>query len=169
MLAQGVATLHDVPLGPGYSVLLVAHVAAAVAGFGALVVTGAQAARARRGPRQPGAEGVRRYFRPGVNWAGRTLYLVPVLGFGLVADSGGAFDPGDGWVIAGLVVWVVAAALAEAVLWPGERRIQLLVTERWDDPVAGPTLERQCRRVSATSVVLAGLFVAGVVVMVAKP
>ena len=169
LLGQAASTLHWVPEGPGYSVLLVLHVAVAVVGFGTVAATGVQAARARRGPGQPGADGLRRYFRPGVNWAGRTLYLVPVLGFGLLADSSGAFDLGDAWVVAGLAVWVVAAVLAEVLVWPGERRLQTLVTERWDDPGARQALEEQCRRIAVTSAVLAGLFVAAVVVMVAKP
>ena len=160
---------HPVPEGAGYSILLLLHVGAAVVGFGALALTGAQASRARRGPGQPGADAVRRYFRPGVNWAGRALYGVPVLGFALLADSGGAFRAGDGFVVAGLALWLVAAVAAEAVVWPAERRIQLMVTERWDDPAVRVLLERECRRASAWAVVLAGIFVAAVVVMIGKP
>jgi uncharacterized membrane protein len=163
------AVAHGAPEGPAYSVLLLLHVAAALVGFGALAVTGLQAARARRGPGQPGAPGLRRYFRPGVNWAGRSLYLVPVLGFALLADSGGAFDPGDAWVVAGLVLWLAAASVAEAVVWPGERRIQLVVSSRWDDPAAAGALARECRRVAAASAVLVAVFVAAVVIMVGKP
>ncbi len=62
---------------------------------------------------------MRRYFRPGVNWAGRALYGVPVFGFALVAASDGAFDAGDAFVAVGLVLWLVAAVLAEVVVWPG--------------------------------------------------
>ena len=101
------------PLGarPGRStrILLMLHVLCAVVGFGTMVVTGVQAARARRGPSAPGADGVRRYFRPGVNWAGRALYGVPVFGFCLIVASHGAFDAGDGFVVVGLIVWLVAA------------------------------------------------------------
>ena len=78
-----------VPTGAVYTTLLMAHVLCAVVGFGTMVVTGTQAARARRGPSAAGAEGVRRYFRPGVNWAGRALYGVPVFGFWLLAASRG--------------------------------------------------------------------------------
>ena len=48
----------------------------------------------------PLPEPVRRYFRPGVNWAGRALYGVPVFGFSLIATSNGAFSSGDGFVVA---------------------------------------------------------------------
>lgn len=163
------ALARPVPEGAGYSILLVLHVAAALVGFAALGITGLQAARVRRGPDQPGAGGLRRYFRPGVNWAGRLLYAVPVLGFALVADSGGAFDAGEAWVVGGLGLWLVAAVAGEAVVWPGERRIQLLVTHRWDDPAATAALDRECRRVAAVSAALIGVFVAAVVVMVGKP
>jgi uncharacterized membrane protein len=163
------ALARTVPTGPGYSVLLILHVGLAVVGFGALAATGFQAARLRRGLARPGTEALRRYFRPGVNWPARALYGVPVLGFALVADSGGAFSVGDGWVLSGLVLWLVATVVAEAVVWPGERRIQLLVTERWDDPAAGPVLERECRRVTAASGLLATVFVVAMVIMVGKP
>lgn len=168
-LLAGTALVRAVPTGALYSILLLVHVAVAVVGFGAVVLTGVQAGRARRGPGQPGAEAVRRYFRPGVNWAGRALYAVPVVGVALVADSGGAFDASDGFVVAGLVLWLMATVLAEALVWPAERRIQAVVTERWDDPAVRPTLERDCLVARAAAAVVAGAFVAAVVVMVGKP
>ena len=157
------------PTGALYSVLLLLHVVAAVIGFGALAVTGVQAQRARRGPAQPSADGVRRYFRPGVNWPGRVLYAVPVLGVALVADSRRAFDVGDGFVVAGLVLWVLSAVMAEVVVWPAERRIQEVVTDRWGEDSSGGDLQRDCTTVARASVVLAGIFALGVVVMVGKP
>lgn len=163
------ATVRAVPQGPGYSVLLVLHVAAAFVGFGALGTTGVQAARARRGPGQPGAESLRRYFRPGVNWVGRALYAVPVLGFALVADSNGAVGVGDSWVVTGLVLWLVATLVAETVVWPGERRIQVLVTERWSDPGASELLDSECRRVAVFCGLLTAVLLAAVVIMVGKP
>jgi hypothetical protein len=112
------------PTGPAYSVVLIAHVLCAVVGFGAIGLTGAQAWRARLGPDAPSAESVRRYFRPGTNWAARLLYGVPVFGFVLLAMSKGAFDARDAWVTAGLLIWLTAALTAEMVVWPGERAIQ---------------------------------------------
>ena len=161
--------VHSVPTGAGYSLLLVGHVATAVVGFGALALTGVQARRARLGPGAPGAEGVRRYFRPGVNWAGRALYGVPVLGFALLADSHQAFSAGDGFVVAGLVLWLAAAALAEVVVWPAERRVQAVVTQSWDDASMRDRVEGDCRAIVLSVVVLVALFVAGVVIMVGKP
>ena len=71
-----------------------------------------------------------RYFRPGVNWVGRVLFLVPVLGVALVAMSGGQWGYSDGWVTIGLGVWVAVAFVAEGVLWPAERRLQEVVATR---------------------------------------
>ena len=68
-----------------------------------------------------------RYYRPGVNWVGRVLFLVPVLGVALIAMSGGQWGYADGWVSTGLAVWVVVAMVAEGVLWPAERRLQQVV------------------------------------------
>ena len=167
-----------VPTGALYSLLLIVHVGCAVIGFGTLVATGVQAGRARRGPAAGGAEGVRRYFRPGVNWAGRALYGVPVFGFALLGASAGAFDAGDGFVIVGLGMWLLAALAAEVAVWPGERRIQAELPRRWSpDPPAGgaasdggfDAFDRECRRLATAAALLAVLFVAGVVVMVGKP
>ena len=162
-------TSHPVPTGPLYSILLVAHVLCALVGFGAMVLTAFQATRARQGPGAPGAPAVRRYFRPGPNVAGRFLYGVPLFGFGLLAASRGAFDTGDGFVVVGLGIWAVAVLVAESVVWPGERRIQALVTGRWGDPAVAADLERHCRRVLGAAAVLVVLFVAATVVMIGKP
>jgi uncharacterized membrane protein len=167
-----------VPKGAVYSILLLLHVAGAVIGFGALAMTGVQARRARRGPGGVGSEGVRRFFRPGVNWAARTLYAVPVFGFALISSSAGAFSTGDGFVIVGLVLWALATVVAEIVVWPGERRIQVVVSTRWDasEPTAaglgGDTDDRfaqDCRRVALACGLLSGVFIAAVIVMVARP
>ncbi len=162
------ALVHSIPTNAGYSVLLLLHVGSAVLGFGAIVVTGIQARWARQGPNGPRAAGVRRYFRPGVNWAARTLYLVPVFGFALLADSGGDFRAGDGFVTAGLLLWLVAALAAEAVVWPGERRIQAVISADWRGPGAADC-ERDCRRVFSASVVLGAVFLAAFVLMIARP
>jgi uncharacterized membrane protein len=152
-----------------YSVLLLLHVGCALVGFGALVLTGVQAARARRGPEGPDADAVRRYFRPGINWAGRALYGVPAFGLALVASSGGAFSTGDGFVLDGLLLWSVATVVAEGVVWPGERRIQVAVSERWADPTAAAALGRDCRRVIAAAALLGVVFVTATALMVARP
>jgi hypothetical protein len=109
--------------------VLMAHVAFVLIGLASLLVTGIQAWRARRGPGSPAAESVVRYFRPGVNWPGRSLYAVLVLGVVLVLMSDSAYGFGDTFVQVGLVIWIACVGLAEMVVWPGERRLQRAVSE----------------------------------------
>jgi cytochrome bd-type quinol oxidase subunit 2 len=149
--------------GAPYDLVLLAHVLTALVGLGAVVVAGAYALALRRSG--PASESVRRYYRPGVNWAGRVLFLVPVLGVALVVMSRGDWSFSDVWVAIGLMVWAVVALAAEMVLWPAERRLQAAV----GDPSSAPDLGGQCARAAAVAAVLAILLVVAAVVMVAKP
>jgi hypothetical protein len=142
--------------------LVVLHVLSAVVGFGAIFVTGVYAGVARR----RATEAARRYFRPGPNWAARALYVVPVLGVVLVATSHGADRFAQLWVWVSVMLWVLAAALAQAVVWPGEARIQRLLAE---SEAHEPELDRACRRVERASAAIDVVFVATVVLMVAQP
>ena len=105
--------------------MLLAHVLAALVGLGAVVLAGGYAGALLRAG--AGSEAVRRYYRPGVNWAGRVLFLIPVLGFALVAMSRGDWSLSDGWITIGLALWAAVAVVAEMVLWPAERRLQVAV------------------------------------------
>ncbi len=152
--------------GAAYDVVLLAHVLVALIGFGAVGVAGAYAVVL--GHSGPIPESVRRYYRPGVNWAGRILFLVPILGFVLLGMSHGAhaYSSSDGWVMVGLILWVAAALAGEMVLWPDERGLQQLVAGgAWDG-----SAHRSLRlRVAWTSAALMIIFVVAMVVMVAKP
>ena len=130
--------------GAAYDVVLLGHVLTAVVGFGAVAVAGVYALLLRR----PGAPSVSvlRYYQPGVNWAGRITFLVPVLG--------------------GLALWAVAALAGEMVVWPAERRLQRLVSEASPDNAGQRSLMRQ---VVASSAAMMVVFVVAVVIMVAKP
>jgi hypothetical protein len=155
----------------GFDLLLIGHVACTIIGFGALCTSGVQAERLSRS-RQAGVPAtLRRYFAPGFNWAGRILYGVPVFGFLLLADSGGHLRVQDAWVVAGLVLWSVATVVAEVVLWPAERRIQVAIAgipEGLSDAISRVTI-RDCRMVAASGAALAVVFVAATVLMVARP
>jgi hypothetical protein len=166
--------------------LLVLHVLSAVVGFGAIFITGVYAGLARR----RADDAVCRYFRPGPNWAARALYAVPVLGAAVVATSHGADRFAQLWVWVSLLLWAAATALAHAVVWPGEGRIQRLVAEagpggRPGDDVPGAVaaetggggseggrrseLDRVCRRVTRAAALIDVVFVVAVVLMVARP
>ena len=146
-----------------YDIVLLAHVLSALVGFGAVVVAGGFAhVLGRSGP---GSESVRRYYRPGVNWAGRVLFLVPVLGVVLVAMSHGRWSFSDAWIMAGLGLWAVAGVGAEMALWPAERQLQEAVRDGAD---VG-SVRARCRAVVAMAAVGFAILVGASVLMVAKP
>ena len=95
--------MHHQPDGPAFDIVLLLHVGCVVVGLVTTATAAATASRLRRllGSPLPLPEPLRRYFRPGVNWAGRTVYGIPVFGFALIAMSQGAYALGDGWVLGG--------------------------------------------------------------------
>jgi hypothetical protein len=172
------AAMHHQPTGAGYDVVLLLHVACVVSGLATTLATAATATRLRRllQASVPPPETVRRYFRPGVNWAGRTVYGIPVFGFALLAMSHGAYALGDGWVLAGLVLFAALALVAELVLWPAERRVQsaLMVDAPPAGDAAGAKDASSALVADATALVRAAsacvaLLLAGTIVMIAQP
>jgi len=159
-----------------YDLVLLAHVLAAVAALVAVVASGSFALVLRGSLRsgRPLTDPVVRYFRPGVNWVGRVLFAVPVLGVALIAMGRGAWSWSDTWISMGMGVWAVVAVIAEAVLWPGERRLQAVVADRSGGP-PGEGADRSgaeaaaCLRTGLVGLGLGVALVAVAVLMVAKP
>jgi hypothetical protein len=166
------SAMHHQPDGAAFDVVLILHVGCVVAG---LVTTGAAAATATRlrrllGSPMPLPEPLRRYFRPGVNWAGRTVYGIPVFGFALLAMSRGAYALGQVWVLGGLAIFAAVALVGEGVLWPAERRLQLsLAPTDTESSPATMSIERDATSMSRAAVTALVLLVAGTVLMVAQP
>ena len=166
--------MHHQPSGAAFDVVLLLHVACVLAGLVTTITAAAPAARLQRllGAGAPIPDALHRYFRPGVNWAGRAIYGIPVFGFALLAMSDGAYALGDGWVLAGLVLFVAAAALCEAVLWPAERRVQTAVSATGSD-AGGPEVPDpkagDVALMARAALVALALLLAGTVVMVAQP
>lgn len=166
-----------VPTGAGFDVVLLLHVAAAVVALGSVVASGVQSGRLLAVGDGEVPSGIATYFAPGVNWVGRTLHAVPLLGLALVGLSHGAYGFGDGWIQWGIGLWVVAAAGAEAVLWPAERRVQAGLAASAPGPGGGQgpvtgvrsSLRRSCWRAALASGALTAVLVAAIVVMVAQP
>ncbi len=158
--------------GPGYDLLVGAHVLSAVAGFGAVGVSGVYAARARSvaDPRQDVT--LRRYFRPGTNWAARSLLLTPVLG-GIVLWTGDHPAVSQPWPWIGLGCWIVAAGLATGWCWPAERRVQSWIADAVpldEDPRLGlARFSQSCRAVQWSASAISLCFGAAVVVMIWQP
>ena len=131
--------VHHQPDGPAFDVVLILHVGCVVVGLTTTVASALTAGRLRTLLRTaaPFPEAVQRYFRPGVNWAGRTIYGIPVFGFLLLALSHGAYALRDGWVMGGLAILVGVVLLAEGVLWPAERRLQVSLVAVCEGGVPG--------------------------------
>jgi hypothetical protein len=169
--------MHNQPSGAAFDIVLLLHVACAVVGLVTVATAAATARRlghlARTGALLP--EPLRRYFRPGINWAGRTIYGIPVFGFALLAMSRGAYSLRNGWVLGGLVLFAALALLAEGVLWPTERRLQDLVAAA-GTPAAGPAdappaepVAADAARMERAAVGALVLLIAATVLMVAQP
>jgi uncharacterized membrane protein len=166
------SAMHHQPDGAAFDIVLLLHVGCVVVGLVTAATAAATATRLRRllGSPLPLPEPLRRYFRPGINWAGRTIYGIPVFGFALLAMSQGAYALGQGWVLGGLALFAGVALVGEEVLWPAERRLQLALapTDARPHP-AGESMERDAVLMSRAAVAVLVLLVAGVVLMVAQP
>jgi hypothetical protein len=160
------------PDGPAFDVVLILHVGCVVAGLATLVASTSAATSLRRLLREsaPFSDAVVRYFRPGVNWAGRAVWGIPVFGFALLALSHGAYSLKDGWVMGGLAIFVALALLAEGVLWPAERRLQvsLIPLTAGGIPV-DDAVRRDVRAMAGAAGGALALLVAGSVLMLVQP
>jgi uncharacterized membrane protein len=162
------------PDGAAFDIVLLLHIVCALVGLATTATAAATARRLRRqaGSSAPLPEALRRYFRPGVNWAGRTVYGIPVFGFALLGMSQGAYSLGDGWVLAGLALFVALAAVAEMAMWPAERRLQdavAAVGTGSHQAAAAPALHADAATLERSATVVLVLLVAGIVVMIAQP
>ncbi len=163
------SAMHQQPDGPAFDIVLLLHVGCVVVGLVTTATAAATASRLRRrlGSPLPLPETLRRYFRPGVNWAGRTVYGIPVFGFALIAMSQGAYALGDGWVLGGLTIFAALVLVGEGVLWPAEQRLQVALAA--DDAEAPESLGRDATSMERAAVAALVLLVAGTVLMLAQP
>src|ERR1700684_3980234 len=164
------SAMHHQPDGPAFDIVLLLHVACVVVGLVTTATAAATATRLRRllGSPLPLPAPLRRYFRPGVNWAGRTVYGIPVFGFALIAMSQGAYALGDAWVLGGLTIFAALVLVGEGVLWPAEQRLQMALAAEGAQPSA-ETLHRDATTMSRAAVAALVLLLAGTVLMVSQP
>ena len=161
--------MHQQPDGPAFDIVLLLHVACVVVGLVTTATAAATATRLRRrlGSSLPLPAPLRRYFRPGVNWAGRAVYGIPVFGFALIAMSQGAYALGDGWVLGGLAIFAVLVLVGEGGCGrpsDGCRSPWRGTMPKFGGPCA--TMRPSCARAAVAAAVL---LVAGTVLMVAQP
>lgn len=149
-----------------YELLLVGHLLAVTAWVGADALLQVLAIRARRA----GGERMVQMLAD-VEWLG-TRYLVPssllvvVFGFGLIAESDGAYELGQFWVSAGLTVFVASFLAGAGFLGPETGRLARLAESRGPDD---RELQMRIRRVFLISRIELILLIAVIFVMVAKP
>jgi hypothetical protein len=167
-----ISGVHHQPDGPAFDLVLILHVGCVVVGLVTLVASIATATRMRTLLRHPAPvpDAVARYFRPGVNWAGRGIYGIPLFGFFLLALSHGAYALRDGWVMSGLVILVAVVLIAEGALWPAERRLQISLAPLFggDVPVE-ESVHRDVTVMAMSALVALVLLVLGSALMVAQP
>jgi hypothetical protein len=164
------SAMHHQPDGAAFDIVLLLHVGCVVVGLVTTATAAATATRLRRllGSPVPLPEPLRRYFAPGTNWAGRTVYGIPVFGFALLALSRGVYTLGQGWVLGGLALFAGAALVGEGVMWPAERRLQVALTST-DVPPPVESLDQDAAAMSRAATTALVLLVAGTVLMVAQP
>jgi hypothetical protein len=165
--------VHHQPDGPAFDIVLILHVGCVVVGLATLVASALTASRLRTALAGGAAlpEALVRYFRPGVNWVGRSIYGIPVFGFLLLALSQGAYSLRDGWVMGGLFILVGTVLVAEGALWPAERRVQVALVPLGEDGGASLREEvlREARTMVLSATVALVLLVLGSALMLTQP
>jgi len=156
--------VHHSVTNPAYVALLLAHVVAAVLGYGALGTTGAYARAARRSADPFSSATLAKFFGPGRPIASRLVLLVPILGGALVLASGrDAASAAYPWI--GLVLWLTSAGIAYYLMWPAESTAQDLFANARDRA----DLRQACLRLEVGAALTSLIFLAALVVMIGQP
>jgi hypothetical protein len=144
-----------------YDLLVAAHLIAALAGFGAVALSGIYGGLAARSGEPGSAEESARYFRaPGrAEWL---ILAVPFLGAAALGARPSGADFGDVWVIGGLLIWAAAACLLLGVVRPAERDLRRTAA-------AGRPATDPARRLKWGAIACDVLFAAALVLMIAQP
>ena len=159
----------DPPSSKAYDLLLLVHGGVALVALVSIVAS-AVAARAVERTRsgEPWPPSALRFFSPGEEIAGRTIYLVPLTGIALIASSRGSVSASDAFVQIGIGIWILAAVVAEvAVFAPGSALRHLLAST--PTAPADHSWRRPAVRLRWGVDLVALLFVVAAVIMVAQP
>jgi lysylphosphatidylglycerol synthetase-like protein (DUF2156 family) len=159
----------DPPNSKAYDLLLLLHGGVALVALVSIVAS-AFAARSveRARPGEPWPPSALRFFTPGPEIAGRSIYLVPLTGVALLASSRGSVSATDAFVQIGIGLWILAALVAElAVFAPGSALRRLLASSKEAPEDDG--WRRPAVRLRWGVDIVALLIIAAAVVMVAQP
>jgi hypothetical protein len=113
-----------------FDALLVVHALLAISSFVVLLVLRSAATQAGRGAEL--TDSARRSFSGRTELAGRVVHLMPLSGLGLLALSRGVYSLSTGFVVVGLLAWLLAACFLEAVAFPAQRATALVVQSGGD-------------------------------------
>ena len=156
------------PPSPAFDLVLLAHIGTAIVSV-VVMVSLWTAARSLLGvsPGSPWPQAAARFFRPGAEIAGRTLYLVPLTGVVLVSVSRGSFNFGDTFIWVGLVLWAIAAGAAEHLVFSSAAQLAQVVHA---GPVpADSSWKKLVVRARLGVDLVAGTLVLATILMVAQP
>jgi hypothetical protein len=157
------------PKSTVYDLMLLVHIGVALIALISMIAAGVAARSLRRTPAgHAWSQGGARYFSPGPDVVGRTLYLIPLSGAALIGLSHHAITFHDAFVIVGLVLWALVALTAElAVFRPGDR-LRALV-ESGDRAPSEELWRRDAAAIALGVDVVVVLVLAASVVMIAQP
>jgi hypothetical protein len=152
-----------------FDVLLIIHVLVAVlSAITAGALYGAAASLDRCSEDEPWPSKSKRFFTPGPEIAGRSLYGIPLTGVLLVLVSQDHYSLATGFVGVGIALWLGAVALAELFVFRPAAKIRTLIA-RQEMAVSVAVLRPLTVRMrwGVDGVIL--LLIAGAIVMVAQP
>ena len=157
------------PRSTVFDLVLIVHIAAVVVSLVIMVAMYAAAISLGRGvPGRAWPGGAVRFFSPGREVAGRTLYLIPLSGIVLVLVSHESYTFSTSFVVSGSVLWLIAIVVAEVMIFRSASRLRLLISRQsvvpevtqWSRPVS-------LLRWGIDAVVV--LLILGSILMVAQP
>lgn len=159
-----------------YDLLLLLHISAAIVGFGGVVLNGVYGAQAKQRPGPGGLAISEANYFVTTKICEIAIYLVPLFGFGLIGTSDSAWKFSQTWVIASLVMYVIALGVAHAVLLPNGKVMLQLQRElvAGPPPAGGPPpqvaqMEAAGKKLAVGGTINNLLLVAILVMMIWKP
>jgi hypothetical protein len=158
-----IATQVVRPTGAGFDLVLIAHVGVALLCLVQFSLLAVGAFQIRTSPTDGFPQWAKNFFRPGTNWAGRSVHLLPVLGLVLVGLSKGAYSLSHLWVEAGIALYLGIAGVAEGWLFPAEQTLKASLKD--EDVLSAKSAARSVERAVG---VLWALMLVAIVVMFAQ-
>ncbi len=118
---------------------------------------------------EPFEPGVRRYFSPGLNWAERAVFIVPLLGIILLFEQKNGSVARSTWVITGVIIWVLATWISAFRIWPNEERIRRKFQDMEGEgvDVAGEIVE-YAKKIQIPSLTVVILYIVAATIMIIK-